>query len=145
MSRLAHFVPLGLLAFGCGSGGTATPDAPIVLIDASPPDASPRELIMEGLLLAPGEITEGIMTGGNVDLALIHLSAPAAEIDWNIHGHANGGTQLVYEEYDKSIVDFTFSPAAQADWYLLIRNSGPTDMTIQLKVGLYGTMLWRWQ
>jgi hypothetical protein len=144
MSRLAHFIPLSLLAFGCSSSGTAAPDAPLP-IDASPPDAAPRETIMEGVLLTPGELTEGIMTGGNGDLAVIHLAAPAAEIDWNIHGHANGNTQVIYEEYDKSTVDYTLAPAAQADWYLLIRNSGPTDMTIQIKVGLYGNMQWRWQ
>jgi hypothetical protein len=142
MMRLARILPVCLLAVGCGDdGGSDLPPA----VDALPPDAAPREVIMENLLLEPGELTEGIMTGGAGDVASIHLSAPAPEIDWNIHGHANGGTQVIYEEYNKMTMDYVFSPTQQADWYLLIRNSGPTDMTIQIKVELHGGMLWRWE
>lgn len=141
MPRLARILPVFFLAAGCGDDGGSSP----VSIDAQPPDAAPRQVIMENLLLEPGELTEGIMTGGAGDLATIHMSAPAAEIDWNIHGHANGGTQVIYEEYNKMAMDYVFSPTKQADWYLLIRNSGPTDMTIQLKVELYGVMQWRWE
>lgn len=142
MPRLARTLPvLLLLAAGCGGDGGSPPAS----IDAQPPDAAPREVVMENLLLEPGELTEGIMTGGAGDVASIHLGAPAAEIDWNIHGHANGGTQVVYEEYNKMSMDYVFSPTQQADWYLLIRNSGPTDMTIQLKVELHGGMQWRWE
>ncbi len=143
LALLAPLLALGLLSSGCDGGGS-TPDAPIT-IDALPPDAPPRQTIMEGVLLVPGELAEGIMTGGPGDLAVIDLMAPAAELDWNIHGHANGGTQVVYEELNQTGVRYTFAPAAQADWWLLIRNSGPTDMTIQVKVGLYGNMQWRWE
>ena len=38
-----------------------------------------------------------------------------------------------------------FTPPAQAKWYLLIRNSGPVDMTIDIKVELYGAITWEWQ
>ncbi len=140
---LAASLAAGLLAPGC-DGGDATPDAPTT-IDALPPDAPPRQMIMEGVLLVPGELAEGIMTGGPGDLAVIELVAPSAELDWNIHGHAGGGTQVIYEEFNKTSVVYTFAPAAAADWWLLIRNSGPTDMTIQVKVGLYGGMQWRWE
>jgi hypothetical protein len=143
MSRLAHLLSMTLLAAGCDGGGSG-PDAPIA-IDAQPPDAAPRQTIMEGVLLVPGELAEGIMTGGSGDLAVIDLMAPAAELDWNIHGHANGGTQVIYEELNKTSVQYVFAPTAQADWWLLIRNSGPTDMTIQVKVGLHGNMQWRWE
>jgi hypothetical protein len=146
MARCSHLISLVLLAAGCGDdgGGTGVPDAPVTT-DAMPPDAAPRQTIMEGLFLTPNELTEGIMTGGVGDIAAIRLMVPGGELDWNIHGHAGGGTQIVYEEYDKTSVDYTFAPTAHADWYLLIRNSGPTDMTIQVKVELYGDMQWRWQ
>lgn len=140
MPRLARIFPVCLLAIGCGCGG----DLP-ASIDALPPDAPPRETVMEGLLLAPGDTTEGIMTGGAGDLASIHLTAPVAELDWNIHGHANGSTQVISEALNQLSMDYVFSPTKQADWYLLIRNSGPTDMTVQLEVELYGGMQWRWQ
>lgn len=135
---------LALSAAACGDDGGATPDAP-VLTDAQVPDAPPRQTIMEGMLLVPGEVVEGIMTGGGGDLASIDLSAPASELDWNIHGHAGGGTQVIQEGFNTMVVDFTFAPTAAADWYLLIRNSGPTDMMIQVKIGLYGNMQWRWE
>ena len=138
MPRLARIFPVCLLAIGCGGDLPAS-------IDALPPDAPARETIMEGLLLEPGETTEGIMTGGAGDLASIHLTAPVAELDWNIHGHAGGGTQIISEALNQLSMDYVFSPTKQADWYLLIRNSGPTDMTVQLKVELYGGMQWRWQ
>lgn len=108
-------------------------------------DAAPRQVIMENQTLVPGELVEGIMTGGPSDLAIIHLEAPAAELDWNIHGHAGGGTQTVYEEYNRMVADYSFVPSAQGDWWLLLRNSGPTDMTISVRVELYGDMQWRWQ
>lgn len=140
MPRLARILPVCLFAIGFGCGG----DLP-ASIDAQSPDAVPRETVMEGLLLEPGELTEGIMTGGAGDVASIRLTAPVAELDWNIHGHANGSTQVIAEEYNVMSLDYVFSPTAQADWYLLIRNSGPTDMTVQVKVELYGGMQWRWQ
>lgn len=143
MPRLSHLLPMTLLALGC-DGGDAAPDAPAA-IDAQAPDALPRQTIMEGVLLVPGELVEGIMTGGPGDLAVIDLMAPAAELDWNIHGHANGGTQVVYEEYNKTGARYTFVPPAQTDWWLLIRNSGPTDMTIQVKIELHGDLQWRWE
>jgi hypothetical protein len=146
MPRLSHLVPLAALAAGCGGGGDSTPDAPQVLIDAQPPDAMPRETVMEGVLLAPNEPAEGIMTGGAGDVAVIHVTVPGGELDWNIHGHANGGTQIVLEKFDQpGGAEYTFAPTARADWYLLIRNSGPTSTTFQVKVELYGNMQWRWE
>ena len=114
--------------------------------DASPIDAAPpRELIMEIQGLAPSELVEGVMTGGPNDLALIHLEAPVSELDWNIHGHPNNTTIVVYEELNKMTVDYAYTPSAQGDWYLLLRNSGPTNMEVKVRVGLYGAMQWRWE
>jgi hypothetical protein len=145
MPRLSHLLLLAVPAAGCGGGGDSTPDA-APLVDAQPPDAMPRETVMEGVLLAPNEPTEGIMTGGAGDVAVIRLMVPGGELDWNIHGHANGGTQIVLSKFDQPEgAEYTFSPTAHADWYLLVRNSGPTSTTIQVKVELYGNMQWRWQ
>lgn len=130
---------------GCGNDGGD------VAIDAAPSDgaplidAAPRQIIMETQSLAPGELAEAIFTGGPSDRATIHLAAPVSELDWNIHGHANGATQTIYEELNRLTVDYVFTPSAQADWWLLLRNSGPTAMTIDIRVELYDDMQWRWQ
>lgn len=131
----------GLLA--CGGSGQ-TPDSPRVdsgvLADAGPP----RATITEAQNLQPGELVEGIMTGGQADAAVIHLVAPM-QLDWNIHSHASGHAVTVYEEYGKATVDYSFVPTGDGDWYLLIRNSGTVTADIQVNVGLYGAMQWRWQ
>ena len=49
-----------------------------------------REIIMETQSLMPGELVEGIMTGGPSDSAFIQLMAPTATVGWNIHGHEMG-------------------------------------------------------
>jgi hypothetical protein len=135
---------LAVLA-GCGDDAPkmidAAPAADANMIDAAPP----RELISETRNLAVGELAEGIMTGGPDDLALIHLEAPVSEMDWNIHGHPDGSTVVVYEELDKMTVDYPYTPSAQGDWFLLVRNSGPTNMAVKIQVGLYGNMQWQWQ
>lgn len=140
MIRIATLVTSVLLLTACGDdGGTATPDA------APGPDAAPRQIVMETQALVPGELAEGIMTGGPGDRAVIHLEAPAAELDWNIHGHANGETQIIDEALNQRVVDYVFEPTADADWYLLLRNSGPTAMDVTVRVELYGDLQWRWQ
>jgi hypothetical protein len=124
----------------CGGGGDNAPDAPPPELDA----AAARETIMETQTLQPGELVEGIMTGGTGDAAQIHLVAPM-QLDWNIHSHATGSTVTVHEEYEKAMVDYNFVPTATGDWYLLVKNSGNVTAGIQVRVGLFGAMAWRWQ
>ncbi|MBL9019385.1 MAG: hypothetical protein JNL83_34675 [Myxococcales bacterium] len=140
-------VVLVLAVAACGDdGGTQLPDAaPAADANLSVDAAPPRQTIMETQTLQPSELVEGIMTGGPSDLALIHLEAPLSELDWNIHGHAGGSTQTVYEELNKMTVDYAFTPSAQTDWWLLLRNSGTTNMDVKVTVKLYGNMQWRWQ
>ncbi len=134
MTRLA----LALLMFAaCGDDGAILPDA-------SAPDATVREVITATRALQVGELIEGTMTGGTGDIAVITLTAPVAEIGWNIHGHANGGTQVIYQEHDKMNVTYTFSPPATAEWYLLVRNEGQVNMEVMVKVELSGEMAWAW-
>ena len=140
------FALLLLAAAACGGDDAPKQVDAAVAADASPIDAAPpRELIMEIQGLAPSELVEGVMTGGPNDLALIHLEAPVSELDWNIHGHPNNTTIVVYEELNKMTVDYAYTPSAQGDWYLLLRNSGPTNMEVKVRVGLYGAMQWRWE
>lgn len=129
----------------CGDAATR-PDAGAI-VDADPSvDAPPaREIVTATQSLAAGEIIEGIFHGGRNDLALIHLEAPSATLDWNLHGHANGGTQNVHEELAKMTVDYAYTPSATADWWLLMRNGGATNMDVKVTIRLYGEMTWRWQ
>lgn len=132
------------LAAACGDDA-ATPDAPVVLVDGPVIDAIPRETIMEQRSLQPTELAELILTGGPEDRVGIVMSAPFPKLEWNIHGHAGGGTQILVTEYDKMEVAYEFIPPGQADWYLLIRNGGQIDMTISIHVDLYGSVTARWQ
>lgn len=134
-----------LVACGGDDGPPKYPDAAVsadadLSVDALPP----RELIMEVRTLEPEELVEGIMTGGPSDLAQIHLMAPM-KLDWNIHSHSTGHAVTVYEEYGKVTVDYPFVPPDNGDWYLLVKNSGNVAADIQIQVGLYGSMTWRWQ
>ena len=137
------------LAFAVMLASCGGDDQPVTvdarLVDALPPDAPPREVIMSTQGLPAGELVEGIMTASEADLAVIRLSAPVAQIGWNIHGHANGMTQIVHEEHDTGAVEFVFVPPAQADWYLLVRNESQINMDVQIRVEMYGAMTWRWQ
>lgn len=145
MSRLAVLVvAIGLAA--CGDDA-ATPADAAAVIDADPAidAAPPRETVTETQSLAAGEIVEGILTGGRTDSALIHLAAPTPTIDWNLHGHNGGGTQMIHEELGKMTVDYTYAPASDGDWFVLIRNGGTTNVDVQVRVDLFANMTWRWQ
>jgi hypothetical protein len=139
-------VALALAVTACGSEATRLPDAAAAADANLAIDAAPaREIVMTLQPLAATDIVEGIMTGGPSDTALIHLEAPSSTLDWNIHGHAAGGTQKVYEELSKMTIDYVFTPPSKADWWLLLRNGGPTNMDVKVTVRLYGDMTWRWQ
>ncbi len=138
---------LATLLAACG-GDDAPPKYPDAAKSADADltvDAAPaRETIMETRTLEPSELVEGIMTGGASDSALLHLKAPM-KLDWNIHSHSTGNTITVYEEYGKVQVDYEFVPPGDGEWYLLVRNSGNVTADIEIKVGLYGDMQWRWE
>ena len=140
-----------LLLAACGDDGGSTSDGgshPVA--DADPtvdglPDAMPREVIHETKPLQPGELVEGILTGGPSDRALILLTAPTAKMSWNIHSHPNNQTMIAYEEYDVMNVSYVFVPEAQADWYFLIRNDAAVAMNVDVTVQLHGAATWRWE
>jgi hypothetical protein len=129
------------LAAGCG-GGASDPDGPL----GPGVDAAPRETVMETKPLLVGEIVEATLVGGADDRAVIHLAAPRAQLDWNIHGHVGGTTENIVEALDQMTVDYTFEPPEQADWSLLLRNGDPAPMDIEIRIDLYGEMTWSgWQ
>jgi hypothetical protein len=109
------------------------------------PDAAPREVIMETKPLQPGELFEGIMTSGPGDAARIVLHGQFPSVSFNIHGHAGGGTQVVYEEFDKMDVEYIFRPSSEAPWFLLVRNDGNVAMNVDVRVEIHGEMTWEWQ
>jgi hypothetical protein len=141
MTAASHGLVLVLALAACGGGGGGTADAPPL-----DPDATPREVVMENVPLVVTELVEGILVGGPGDHARLRLTAPSPSLDWNLHGHADGGTQVVHEELRVMTVDYLFAPTASADWFLLLRNMGQTDMTVQVEIELYGAMTWSgWQ
>lgn len=141
-TRALAFVVAGVVALAaCGDGASTPVDA-----TSNDGDATPRETITETVPLAATEIVEAILHGGPGDHARIRLTAPGPSLDWNLHGHADGTAQVVEEELQVSAVDYMFVPAAEADWYLLLRNRGQSDIDVQLIIELYGQMTWSgWQ
>lgn len=138
-----------VLLAACGGGSDddpIVPDADPTAPDAERPDAeTPADVIMETVVLAPGELVEATLHGTPDDFAVLHLEAPSSELDWNIHGHADGSTQTVYEELNVMTVDYRFTPSAEADWSLLLRNSGPVQFEVSVRAELYHAMTWEWQ
>ena len=132
-----------LLLLALAACGDDDPNAPA---DAAGPDAAPRQVVMENLSLAINDIQEAILVGGKGDIARIRMTTTSPAIDWNIHSHPNGTTIVVDEAFKQMAVDYTFAPKEQADWYLLVRNKGLTDITVQLQIELYGNITWSgWQ
>jgi hypothetical protein len=144
MLVMAMLVMAMLAMTACGGDDAmATVDAQMVDV---PPNVPPRETIAEVKPLVVNEIVEAILHGGPGDYAHITMNAGGSPIDWNIHGHANGGTQVVAEQLKAASVDYVFVPTAEADWYLLIRNKGTTDINVDLKIELFGGVTWSgWQ
>jgi len=141
------FAATALVACGGEDDHDHEPDASVAAVDAAPEsDAAPREVITSSdLLVAQGPWLEAIMTGGPDDRAVIHLETQGAVFEWNLHGHEGGGTQILYEEFDVTSAEYVFVPPAQGRWWLLLRNTGLVDTTVDLRAELYGDLEWSWQ
>jgi hypothetical protein len=128
----------------CGGGGSdpmVTPDVNTTPPDGPLPDLPPpRETKTETKSMEVGEVLEAKMIGGAADRAVIKLTAPTADLDWNIHSHPNGTTINVVSQNDVLEVEYDFVPTEDAEWFLLLRNGGPTNMDVQVTVDLYGAM-----
>jgi hypothetical protein len=140
MIRLSLLLVLSVAA-ACGGDDPKAVDATISIDTSVPIDAGPpREVHMSTRTLRGGEIHEAAMVGGANDLAIIRLTATVSELDWNIHAHPNNEIVTVHEELNQMMVLYEFVPTAQAEWYLLLRNSSPNPIDVQIEVGLYGAM-----
>ena len=90
-------------------------------------------------------VVEGSWNAGPTDeigLAIGTDDSTVPGIDWDIHGHANGGTQEVVAEFAQMTVSYDFRPTQKAQWYLLLRNSSTTTLSLNIEMGLYGQALW---
>jgi hypothetical protein len=112
--------------------------------ESTPPDMpmTPREVIADTVVLQTGDLAEAMLLGGPGDIAKIEIDAPVAKLDWNIHGHANNETTLIEEELGVMVVRYTFEPPARAAWNLLLRNRDAAELTVQIRVELFGDMTW---
>lgn len=134
---------LPLLLAACGDDGGGGTDASTSQLPAG---VVLRDTVMEDVPLQVNEIVEAILVGGPGDAARVTMSASGAPIDWNMHGHANGETMVITEEFAATNIEYVFVPPAQADWYVLIRNKGQTNISVQLKIELYDDITWSgWQ
>ena len=112
-------------------------------VDAAPgADAAPRQVVTDTRTLGAGEIIEATLTGGPADRADLHLTATVAELDWNIHGHVGGGTQTVAEGLSVLTADYAFTPSAQGEWFVLLRNSSAAPIDVTVRLELYGAIAW---
>jgi hypothetical protein len=103
---------------------------------------TPREVVDDPRTLLVGEIVEGTFHGGPSDSVKITLSVPVAKLDWNLHGHAGGGHDMVHEELAVMQSSYTFVPTATADWNLTIRNKDSAPLPVQVHLELFGAMTW---
>jgi hypothetical protein len=111
---------------------------PVIDADPGAPDAAPQ-ITEESIELVAGEILEGIYAAGSGDSMRIEITPQAGALfDWNIHGHAGGGTQVIDEGFDVADLDYAFEPTDSADWFVLLRNSGDTTITLDVKLTVVG-------
>lgn len=133
--RRVHKYLLGLALIACDGAGELP-------VDAATVDAAPREVVVDDRTLLIGDLAEGTLTGGPGDRAAITLTASAPKLDWNLHGHAGGGTQTITEQLAIDHAEYTFEPTAQAEWSLLLRNANTDSLVVHVEIQLYGDIVW---
>jgi hypothetical protein len=128
-------------AWGCGSDANSGVDA--VPVDAAIIDAAPKRSIAETKTLAAQGSLEGTFTAKTTDRIVVTLTS-TGPIDWNIHGHANGATQIVKGERDVATVSYSFTPPADGEWFVIMANKAATPVDVQVRFDVYGsaTLVW---
>lgn len=116
-----------------------TPDA-----DPTAPDAA-TEVVEETRTLAPAQFDEGIFVAGPGDRIVIGLAASAGTLDWNLHGHGGGFDGTHFEEFGVQNVSYVFEPPAQTSWYLLLRNAGDAQITVETTLEITGGSWSGWE
>ncbi len=132
---------ISVAAFGCSSDANSGVDA--ALIDAAKVDAAPTRIIAETKTLAAQGSLEGTFTAKKTDRIVVTLTS-TGPIDWNIHGHANGSTQIVKGERDVASVSYQFTPPADGEWFVIMANKGATSVEVQVRFDVFGsaTLVW---
>ncbi|MEZ4365996.1 MAG: hypothetical protein R2939_06870 [Kofleriaceae bacterium] len=145
-ATLACALALAALAPACGDEACHEGHCHVEEPDAAPgtPDAAPV-VVDETRTLIPTQIDEGVFTAGPGAVITITATSSAATLDWNIHGHAGGGTQTVTEAFGVGSIAYTFEPTAQADWFLLLRNSGAADIDVDIRLDIVGGTFSGWE
>ena len=135
-------IPLILLMLAACGGGTSqlpAPDADPGAPDAGPPDAPvPTSTETRQLQLSSGQFVEGEFVAGPGDRVHVVMTAPAAEIAWNIHTHDGATVRTIIEEDNVMMVDYWFDPDTQTDWWLMPGNSGPGTLTVDVTIEFFG-------
>ncbi len=109
-------------------------------------DATVRQTVTDSVTLQPGMLIEGSWTAGSSDLIGLDGNTTVAGMDWDIHGHADGGTQEIIAAFAQKTITYEFQPTQQAQWFLLLRNSSPAPLTITIHMDLFGAAEWNgWQ
>ncbi|MBP9086621.1 MAG: hypothetical protein KBG15_10920 [Kofleriaceae bacterium] len=132
---------ISAVALGCGSDAKSAVDA--APVDAAQVDAAPTRTIAETRTVASQDSLEGTFTAKKTDRIVITLTS-TGPIDWNIHGHADGATQIVKGERDVTTVNYSFTPLADGDWFIIMANKGATSVDVQVRFEVYGsaTLVW---
>lgn len=132
---------ISTVAMSCGSDAKSAVDA--LPVDASLLDSAPTRSIVETKTLAAQDALEGTFTAKTTDRIVVTL-ASTGPLDWNIHGHANGATQIVKGERDVATVRYSFAPSADGEWFLIMANKAATSVEVQVRLDVYGsaTLVW---
>ena len=130
MSRIC-LILLGLAA--CGGNTAQVPDA-----EPGAPDAGPTATETRQLQLNAGQFVEAEFVAGPGDRVHVIMTAPSAEIAWNIHTHVGSTVTTVIEEDNVMSVDYWFEADMQTDWWLMPGNSGDGTLTVDVTMDFYG-------
>ncbi len=131
---MARICLILLVLAACGDGTAQVPP------DAEPgtPDAGPTSTETRQLQLTSGQFVEAEFVAGPGDRVHIVMTAPTADLAWNIHTHEGSTVRNVIEEDNVMMVDYWFDPDAQTDWWLMPGNSGTGTLTVDVTIDFYG-------
>lgn len=141
MKRTA-FLGLVLALTACGGGDDDDHDAALDggggLVDATLVDAAPAAIEERSFTFGEGIFVEASFDAGPGDQVRAIMTASAAALIWNIHGHVGDEVITFHEEADVAASDFTFEPEAQGEYYFLIGNNGEADLDVDVTIQLFG-------
>jgi hypothetical protein len=105
-------------------------------------DSAAPEIVTETRTLLVGERIEATLVGGPDGSADIQLAAPAPVLSWDIHAHPDDGdTVTIAEGTGQQSVRYQLVPTEDSEWFLLLRNGGPTPVDVEVRIEL-DAMTW---